>query len=369
MGNTFGNLFRVTTFGESHGKALGVVVDGCPAGLEIATEEIQFELNRRKPGQSKITTNRSEADRVQLLSGIFQGVSLGTSIGMMILNADAKSSAYNDLKELYRPGHADYTYDARYGVRDWRGGGRASARETSARVAAGTVAKIMLRELLGLETLAWVEQIYDVKATIDLEDVVSDRIDGNLVRCPDEQAAKKMIAAISEAKKQGNSLGGKIRFRIDRCPAGFGAPVFDKLTADLAKACMSIPATRSVGFGLGEKAVEMTGYEHNDPFVVDGNRIGTETNKAGGVLGGISSGEQIYGEIVFKPTPTIQREQKTVSKDRRETSFKARGRHDPCVLPRAVPIVEAMLNLVLADHLLQYSIATMDRLQKIFQKK
>ncbi|MCP4751437.1 MAG: chorismate synthase [Proteobacteria bacterium] len=367
MGNTFGRLFRVSTFGESHGKALGVVIDGCPAGLEIASEEIQHQLDRRKPGQSEITTSRSEADRVQILSGVFEGVSLGTSIGLTISNTDAKSSSYTDLKDLYRPGHADYTYDARYGIRDWRGGGRASARETAVRVAAGAVAGIMLRELVGLRTLAWVDRIYTIEADIDPMEVTAENIEKSLVRCPHGPASEKMVEAVKAAKKQGNSLGGRIRFRIDGCPAGLGAPVFDKLTAELAKACMSIPAARSVGFGLGERAAELTGAEHNDPFMVkEGRRIGTETNRAGGMLGGISTGEQIYGAVSFKPTATIRQEQKTVTKNLEETLFQAGGRHDPCVLPRAVPIVEAMLDLVIADQILLYSIATMDRLKKIF---
>lgn len=367
MSNTFGNLFRVTTFGESHGPGLGVVIDGCPAGLKISIDDIQLELNRRKPGQSKITTGRSETDRVQILSGIFEGISLGTPIAMIIMNSDADSPAYDNLKDLYRPGHADFTYEMRYGVRDWRGGGRASARETVARVASGAIAQIMLKELAGLETLAWVDQIHNLKADINLQDVTKNEVEKNMVRCPDQRTAGEMITAISEAKARGDSLGGKIGFRIDNCPAGLGAPVFDKLTAELARACMSIPASRTVSFGLGSKVLEMTGYEHNDRFVIkNGKRIGTETNNAGGLLGGISNGEQIYGTVVFKPVATIGRRQKTISTSFKEIEFQAGGRHDPCVLPRAVPIVEAMINLVMADHILQYSIATIDRLKKIF---
>ncbi len=366
MGNTFGSLFRVTTFGESHGKALGAVIDGCPAGLAISEIEIQEQLDRRKPGQSKITTNRAESDQVQILSGVFEGVTLGTPISLLIFNKDAKSSAYDDLKDLYRPGHADFTYDARFSLRDWRGGGRASARETVARVAAGAIAGKMLKELINLETLAWVEQIHDIQADIDMQDVSSETVEANIVRCPDQQAADKMVQRIMQAKEKGNSLGGRIHFRIDNCPAGLGAPVFDKLTADLAKACMSIPATRSINFGIGDRAVEMTGEEHNDLFVLkENNKVGTETNRAGGMLGGISNGEQIYGSISFKPTATIRCNQKTVSRYLEEVEFKAGGRHDPCVLPRAVPIIEAMLNMVIADHLLQFSIATMDRIKKI----
>lgn len=367
MGSVFGKMFRVSTFGESHGKAIGVTIDGCPAGLPITEEMIQLQLDRRKPGQSKITTNRDEADSVQILSGVYDGLSLGTSIALLIFNKDARSASYSDLKDLYRPSHADYTYEARYSHRDWRGGGRSSARETAARVAAGAVAGALLKELTQTESLAWVEQIHQIKASVDRLNVSNQQVEANIVRCPDETVADQMIEAIKDAKSKGNSLGGKIVFRVNQCPAGFGAPVFDKLTADIAKAIMSIPATRSVSFGLGDAAMEMTGEEHNDPFcITETGQISTVTNKAGGVLGGISSGEQIYGAVAFKPTATILTPQKTVSKDKQEIEFRARGRHDPCVLPRAVPIVESMLNLVLVDHLLQYSVATMDRLRKIF---
>jgi chorismate synthase len=367
MRNTFGRLFRVSTFGESHGKALGVVVDGCPAGLEIAKKTVQFQLDRRRPGQSKITTNRSEADRVQILSGVFEGKSLGTPIGILIENQDARSAAYEGMRDTYRPGHADYTYDARFQHRDWRGGGRASARETAARVAAGAIAGIMIKELTGMESLAWVEQIHTIKAEIDQESVDMEKVESNIVRCPDAAAAEMMIDAISNAKQKGNSLGGRIRFKIDNCPSGLGSPVFGKLTAEIAGALMSIPASRSVGFGLGEAAIEMTGEEHNDLFYADEERnIATLTNNAGGVLGGISNGEVIYGTVSFKPTATILRSQKSVNRKGENIEFKARGRHDPCVLPRAVPIVEAMLNLVMADHLLQYAIAATGRLKKVF---
>ncbi|MBU2512186.1 chorismate synthase [bacterium] len=367
MGNVFGSLFRISTFGESHGKGLGVIIDGCPAGLKIEEKIIQKQLDRRKPGQSKITTNRSESDSVQILSGVFEGKTIGTPICLIIFNKDARSEAYEEMKDLYRPGHADYTYDARYLHRDWRGGGRASARETAARVAAGAVAGQLLNELIGSQSLAWVEQVHKLKADIDLSRVTYEQVESNIIRCPDETMAKKMIAAISEAKKKGNSLGGKIRFKITNCPAGLGSPVFDKLTADLAKAIMSIPATRSVSFGLGEEAIELTGEAHNDLFYIsDKQTIETITNNAGGMLGGISNGQDIYGSVTFKPTATILINQKTVTRDKQETEFKAKGRHDPCVLPRAVPIVEAMINLVLADHLLRLAIASMERLKRIF---
>ena len=368
MGNSFGTLFKVTTFGESHGSAIGVIVDGCPAGLYITAEEIQYQLDRRKPGQSKITTSRAESDRVQILSGILDNITLGTSISLLVPNKDAKSSAYDELKELYRPGHADFTYEARYSRRDWRGGGRASARETVARVAAGAVAGKMIQVLAGAKTLVWVEEIHKIKADIELKNVTAKDIEANIVRCPDARTAEKMIEAINQATIAGDSLGGKIKFLIKNCPAGLGAPVFDKLTADMAKACMSIPASRSISFGLGEAASEMKGHEHNDPFILKENStIGTETNHAGGMLGGITNGEQIYGTVSFKPTATIGLTQKTVTRDMKEINFKAGGRHDPCVLPRAVPIVEGMLNIVIADHLLRYSIASIERVKKTLQ--
>ncbi len=367
MNNSFGNIFRITTFGESHGKGIGVVIDGCPAGLKVRVEDIQFELDRRRPGQSNITTSRKERDCVEILSGIYQETTLGTSIALLIKNSDAKTQSYNHLRDLYRPGHADYTYDCRYGFRDWRGGGRASARETAARVAAGAVAKLILKELINVETLAWVNQIHHVHASVNMENITSELIENNAVRCPDSAATKEMESAIIKAKKGRNSVGGIIKFKVNNCPAGLGAPIFNKLTAEIAKACMSIPATRNVSFGLGEKAAELTGYEHNDLFVIkENNKIGTSSNNAGGVLGGISNGEVIYGSITFKPTATINKEQATVNCHGEELTFKAGGRHDPCVLPRAVPIVEAMINLVLVDHVLLYAISNMARLHKIF---
>lgn len=367
MASDFGKLFKISTFGESHGKAIGVIIDGCPAGLEIAKNTIQKQLDRRRPGQSKITTNRSEPDSVEILSGVYEGKTQGTPISLIVYNDDARSASYNDLKDLFRPSHADYTYDVRYQFRDWRGGGRASARETAARVAAGAVAAALLKEICGIETLAWVEQVHTIKSNVDHSNVTPDEIEANIVRCPDSEAAEKMIEAIAAVKKKGNSLGGRIGFSVRNCPPGLGSPVFDKLTADIAKGLMSIPASRSVSFGLGEDAILLTGQEHNDPFyITDEDKIGTRTNNAGGILGGISSGQEIYGKIVFKPTATILTKQNTVSKEKKEIEFRARGRHDPCVLPRAVPIVESMLNLVLADHLLQYTVASIERLRKIF---
>ncbi len=368
MGNVFGKVFRISTYGESHGKAVGAIVDGCPAGLELTEDIIQKQLNRRKPGQSKITTNRTESDSVEILSGVYEGKTLGTSIGLMVRNQDARSASYKEMKDLYRPGHADYTYDMRYEHRDWRGGGRASARETTARVAAGAIAGALIKDITGVQTLAWVEQIHQIRANIDQDAVSYNQVESNMVRCPDTKAAEKMIEAIKAAKKEGNSLGGKLRFRVTGCPAGFGSPVFDKLTAELAKAIMSIPATRSVSFGLGEGAIELTGEEHNDAFYIrSDNTVGTRTNNAGGMLGGISNGQEIYGTVTFKPTATVLRNQKTINQANKEVEFTAKGRHDPCVLPRAVPIVESMVNLVLADHLMQFATATTGRLKRIFQ--
>jgi chorismate synthase len=368
MGNTLGRFFRVTTFGESHGAGVGAVIDGCPAGLPICEADIQIQLDRRKPGQSTITTPRQESDQVRILSGVFEETTLGSSIALVIENQDARPGAYQDLKNLYRPGHADYTYEVRFGIRDWRGGGRASARETAARVAAGAVARKLLAETAGIEILAWVCQVGNIQMTADGLTPSAAAIEANPVRCPEATAAERMIAAIEEARDRGDSLGGKLRFRVTGCPAGMGAPVFDKLTADLGKACLSIPAARSIGFGLGEKAAAMRGSEHNDPFIVkpDG-RIGTETNHAGGILGGISSGETLYGTMTFKPTATIRQRQRTVTRDGESIEFSAGGRHDPCVLPRAVPVVEAMLALVLADHLLGFSVANIAHLKKIFK--
>ncbi len=364
MGNTFGQLFRLTTFGESHGAGLGAIIDGCPAGLKIDIKDIQDELDRRKPGQSEITTARAESDQVEIMSGIKDGVTLGTSIGLIIRNQDAKSKSYNNLEDLFRPSHADYTYEARYGLRDHRGGGRASNRETAARVAAGAIAKKLIEELTGAKTLAWVEQIFDVTSGLKRDEVTLEQVEANIVRCPDPSQAEKMIKLVKEAKSQGNSLGGIITFRVNSIPAGLGSPVFDKLTARLSAALMSIPATRSIGFGLGSESIYLRGSEHNDPMILKDGKVATPENKAGGILGGISTGESIYGHLSFKPIATLFIEQHTLTRDLEPTTFKAHGRHDPCVLPRAVPIVEAMINLVLADELLSFSTANISRLKK-----
>ncbi|MDW8052716.1 MAG: chorismate synthase [Armatimonadota bacterium] len=353
--NTFGHLFRITTFGESHGGAVGVVVDGCPPRIPITPEEIQFELDRRRPGQSKLTTQRKESDRVQLLSGVFEGQTLGTPILMLVWNEDARPEAYEGFKRLYRPSHADYTYQAKYGIRDWRGGGRSSARETVGRVAAGALAKKVLRILWNVEVLAWVEQIYTIEAQVDPESVSLEQVESNPVRCPDPDAAARMIELIEQVRKEGDSVGGVIRCVARNVPPGWGSPVFDKLEADLAKAVMSLPASKGFEIGSGFRGARMRGSEHNDEFYIDeSGRIRTRTNFSGGVQGGISNGELIDIRVAFKPTATIFKPQRTVSETGEEVIFQARGRHDPCVLPRAVPMVEAMVALVLVDHALRH---------------
>lgn len=353
-GNSFGELFRISTFGESHGGAVGVVVDGCPPGLHIDEAYIQAELDRRKPGQSHITTPRSEQDTIHILSGVHEGVTTGTPILLLAWNKDVRSSDYDVLKALYRPGHADYTYQQKYGLRDWRGSGRASARETLARVAAGAIAKKYLHEQLQVSTLSYVQQVGSIKTTIDPSSVTMEAIEENIVRCPDVTVAKQMIQLIEEVKDEGDSIGGIICGVISGVPAGLGEPVFDKLSADLAKAMMSINAVKGFEIGSGFKAAEMRGSQHNDEFYVDASgETRTKSNNAGGVLGGISNGEQVTFRVVFKPVSTIGHHQKTVTVEGKATDLEASGRHDPCVLPRAVPIVDAMANLVVMDHYLR----------------
>ena len=350
MGDSLGQLFRITTWGESHGGGVGVVIDGCPAGLPLSEDDLQYALDRRRPGQSKITTQRKESDSASILSGVFEGLTTGTAISVMVSNQDAKSHSYDHLKDLYRPSHADYTFEQKYGLRDWKGGGRSSARETVGRVAAGAVAKKLLYHWDKIQTIVWVEQIHEIKSSIDKQTVSESQIEASIVRCPDPEASTAMIERIHEVRKSGDSAGGIIRAVVRNVPAGLGEPVFDKLTADLAKALMSLPATRGVEFGLGFDSVALKGSEHNDAFVMHEGNIRTSTNRSGGIQGGISNGEDIDLRIAFKPTATINFEQDTVSKDGREVKLKAKGRHDPCVLPRAVPMVEAMINLVLVDH-------------------
>jgi len=353
MGDSFGQLFRITTWGESHGGGVGVVIDGCPSGLPLSEDDLQYELDRRRPGQSKITTQRKESDTARILSGVFEGRTTGTAISVMVSNEDAKSHAYDHLKDLYRPSHADFTYDQKFGFRDWMGGGRSSARETVGRVAAGVIAKKLLYNWSQIQTLAWVEQIHEIKASVDKKTVDKKQIEASIVRCPDPETSTDMIEFIHKVRKSGDSVGGIIRAVVRNVPAGLGEPVFDKLTADLAKALMSLPATRGVEFGLGFDSVKLKGSEHNDAFVMREGTIRTNTNRSGGIQGGISNGEDIDLRVSFKPTATINFEQDTVTRDGRAVKLKAKGRHDPCVLPRAVPMVEAMINLVLVDHYLR----------------
>ena len=362
MGNSFGQLFRITTFGESHGGGIGVVIDGCPPKIDISEVEIQRELDRRRPGQSKITTQRQEEDRCEILSGVFEGKTLGTPIGILVRNKDARPQDYVATKAKFRPSHADFTYEAKYGIRNWQGGGRASARETIGRVAAAAVARKVLQTLFPrIDIVAYVSQIHELAAKIDKSKVKVADVEANIVRCPDKAAATKMISLIEKTRAAGDSLGGMIECVIRNAPAGLGEPVFDKLEADLAKAMLSLPATKGFEIGSGLSATRMRGSEHNDPFEMRGGRVRTSTNYSGGIQGGISNGEEIYFRVAFKPTATIAREQKTVSSSREQTKLAARGRHDPCVLPRAVPMVEAMAALVLCDHALrQRAISSID---------
>lgn len=353
-GSSFGNLFRITTFGESHGGSVGVVVDGCPPGLAISESEIQIDLDRRKPGQSDITTPRKEQDKIHILSGVSEGYTTGTPILLIAHNKDVRSEDYENLKDLYRPGHADFTFSKKFGIRDWKGSGRASARETLARVAAGSIAKKYLKEKLGIEFLSYVEQVGDVKTDIDFNTVTMQDIEANIVRCPDPKAAKAMIKLIEEVRDDNDSIGGVIRAVIKGLPVGLGEPVFDKLPADLGKAMLSINAVKGFEIGSGFGGVGLRGSQHNDEFYSDeSGKVRTKTNFAGGTLGGISNGESIYFRVAIKPVSTISKEQTTVNKDGESVQLKAEGRHDPCVLPRAVPIVDAMAAIVIMDHYLR----------------
>jgi len=352
-GSTFGSLFRVTTWGESHGPAVGCVVDGCPPGIAINLDEIQADMDRRRPGQSRITTQRKEGDEVEILSGVFEGQTTGTPIAMMVRNEDQRSRDYSEMMNLYRPSHADYTYQAKYGVRDWRGGGRASYREAAGRVAAGAIARALLSHRAGIEIVGYVLQVAEIRALVEQETVSRETVDSNIVRCPDGAAAEQMIAAIEQARRDGDSLGGFVEMVARNVPAGLGEPVFDKLTADLAKAMMSLPASRGFEIGEGFSSVLMRGSTHNDPFVMRGGHVRTSTNHSGGIQGGISNGETIVIRVAFKPTATIMQEQQTVTVTGENTVLKAKGRHDPCVLPRAVAAVEAMAAITLADHWLR----------------
>jgi chorismate synthase len=356
MSNTTGRLFRVTTFGESHGPALGAVVDGCPPGLPLSAADVQADLDRRRPGPGRLTSRRKEPDRVEVLSGVFEDRTTGAPIALLIRNEDADPAAYEHLRTLYRPGHADFTWDARFGRRDHRGGGRASARETAARVAAGAVARRLLSTWHDVEVVAWVEAVGEVEAEIDPARVTRPAVDANEIRCPDPEAAARMAEHIAAIRKAGDTIGGVIGAVARGVPRGWGAPVFDKLGAELGHACLSIPACKGFEVGSGFRGARMRGTAHNDPFVVDpdSGRVRTTKNDAGGLLGGISTGEDITVRCAFKPVPTHFHPQLTIDRDGQPAELRNRGRHDPCVVPRAAAIVEAALLLVLADHALLY---------------
>ncbi len=354
MGSSFGDLFRITTFGESHGGGVGVIVEGCPPRLELDLEKIQLELNRRKPGQSKITTPRKESDQIEILSGLSGNKTLGTPISILVRNKDHKPSDYDSMQKVFRPSHADATYHAKYGIQATSGGGRASARETIGRVAAGAIAKQLLFKLNQTEVLAWVRQIHSIQSDVDPLKVTFTQVESNIVRCPNDNDAKLMLQRIEEISKEGDSCGGVIECIVRKPSIGLGMPVFDKLEADLAKALMSLPATKGFEIGSGFQGTKLKGSEHNDAFIPseDGS-LKTSTNNSGGIQGGISNGEPIVLRIAFKPTATIRKSQQTVDAAGNSTTLSSKGRHDPCVLPRAVPMVEAMVALVLADHLLR----------------
>mgnify|MGYP000515970143 CR=1 FL=1 len=351
-GNTFGQVFRITTYGESHGKALGVIIDGCPPNLKIDEAFIQNELARRKPGQSAIVTQRKEEDRFEILSGVFEGKSTGTPISMIIHNKDARSRDYSHIYDKFRPSHADYTYHKKYGIRDYRGGGRSSARETAARVAAGGIAKLLLKEY-GVSIHAYVSQVGNLKTELTYQELDFDNIEATAIRCPDLEMATKMINLIKAVKKEGDTIGGVVNCVITGTPVGLGEPAFDKLHADLAKAMLSINACKGFEYGSGFDGVTMRGSQHNDAFVQENGTVKTTTNYSGGIQGGISNGMDIYFRTAFKPVATIIPAQQSVNEAGETVEVKGRGRHDPCVVPRAVPIVEAMAALVIVDHLLR----------------
>jgi chorismate synthase len=354
MSSSLGTLFRISTWGESHGPGVGVVIDGCPPRIPLSVEDLQKELDRRRPGQSKIVTPRKEADEAEILSGIENGLTTGAPIGILVRNTDQRPSAYTEMQSAYRPSHADYTYDAKYGIRSVSGGGRASARETIGRVAAGAIAhKVLQRDLPGYQCIAYVKSIHDLEADIDPNTVSAEQVESNIVRTADAAMVDPMIDLITQMRTEGNSVGGVIECVIRGVPPGLGEPVFDKLEADLAKAMMSLPATKGFEIGSGFEGTLMTGRDHNDEFYIEDGKVRTRTNRSGGVQGGISNGEPIVFRVAFKPTATILIEQNTVNNAGEETTLAARGRHDPCVLPRAVPMVEAMVHLVLTDHWLR----------------
>ncbi len=353
MASTFGELFRISTWGESHGPGIGVVVDGCPPRLPVAREEIQLELDRRRPGQSRITSHRNETDQVEILSGVEDGLTLGTPIALLVRNSDARGGDYAEMRAKFRPSHADYTYQAKYGIRAVEGGGRASARETIGRVAAGAIARKMLAQAAGIEIVAYVKQVSDITAEVDSATVTSREVESNIVRCPDGKVAQAMIDLIDAVRKAGDSVGGVIEAVARKVPAGLGEPVFDRLEADLGKALLSLPACKGFESGSGFAGTRLRGSQHNDAFYAAEGKVRTRTNRSGGIQGGISNGEDIVVRAAFKPTATVLMPQETVDVEGKDTTIEARGRHDPCVLPRAVPMVEAMMALVLADHFLR----------------
>ena len=353
VGSIFGHTFRLSTWGESHGTGIGVVIDGCPPRLPLAADDLQADLDRRRPGQSHLTSQRGEADRAEILSGVFEGRTTGAPIAVLVRNDDARPSAYDHLRDLYRPSHADWAYDAKYGHRDWRGGGRASARETIGRVAAGAIARQLLGKVAGIEVLAWVSRVHDLVAEVDPSEVTLEDVEAHPTRCPDPATATAMATLIEDARRDGDSLGGIITCVARDVPAGLGDPVFDRMEADLAKGMLSLPAAKGFDVGSGFDAVAMTGRQHNDPFVPGPDGPTTASNRSGGVQGGITNGADVVFRVAFKPTATISSEQDTVTTENEAVTLEARGRHDPCVLPRAVPMVEAMALLVLADHWLR----------------
>ncbi len=359
MGNSFGQLFKITTFGESHGPAIGVTIDGCPAGLVIDELKIQRDLDRRRPGQSKITTQRKEPDTFEILSGVFEGKTMGTPVCIVIRNQDQKSKDYSHIANSFRPSHADYTYQEKYGERDYRGGGRSSARETAARVAAGAIAKQLL-EQIGVSLLAYVSQVGDLKLSKPYTDIDLSKTDDNIIRCPDQEMAGRMIDLIDKTRKNRDTIGGVVTGVITGVPVGLGEPVFDKLHAELGKAMLSINAVKGFEYGSGLEGVKLNGSEHNDEFISVEGKIHTKTNYSGGVQGGISNGEDIYFNVAFKPVATIMIDQDSVDTDGNKVKVSGKGRHDPCVVPRAVPIVEAMAALVIADY---YLISRTNKLQ------
>ena len=354
MSSSFGSIFKINTWGESHGVGVGVVIDGCPARIPLTREMIQAELDRRRPGQSDIVTPRNEADSVEILSGVVDGLTLGTPIALSVRNKDQRSSAYDEMQHTYRPSHADYCYDAKYGIRAWAGGGRASARETIGRVAAGAVARAVVQALCPqVEVIAWVQQVHHIICPTAAADVCATTVESNIVRTADPETAEQMAEAIRSARSEGDSLGGVVACTVRNCPVGLGDPVFDKLEATLSHAMLSIPACKGFEVGSGFAAPLLKGSQHNDPYYMEGNRVRTRTNNSGGIQGGISNGEDINMRLAFKPTATLMLEQETVNDAHQPATLRGKGRHDACVLPRAVPVVESMVWLVLCDHLLR----------------